>query len=594
MKNSLKYFFIAFLFLANSCSKDDNNENLSGNSSTIKTSITGRILDQNGTAISGATVVAAGKSTTSDIWGIYYLENVTLIKGRDIVRVSYSGKWDQICGFIPSTSRLNYVNVYMNENPLSYSIGGLNGGSLTLSANASVVFPPNAFINSSGAAYTGLVSVKGIQLSPDQPNFEWSAPGGDFIGTRTNGTDELLISYGMVGIKLFDNSGNELKLAPGKFAQITIPIIPSQQSVAPATIPLWYLDESTGKWKEEGVAVKSGNMYTGQVSHFTYWNYDDSRPYFTVSGSVIDCQFIAQPNVYVRVHDQQNNAGGHGCTDIDGRFSGHAPANVDLNIFLNWNPVPFMTLSPQTTLSTFEFTTPFNITSLQNNLCYTNYTGYIKNCNGQPKIAPIVFLDSLNQYLGHSISDANGAFSFSVLQGQVKIVSYSGLFYTSLDTAIYQSQITPIGTLFLCDTINTNNNFQMTFTSVGLGTIPFSFQVNSCSQNFISGNSDIHISYTDVTSNTNSDFHIITPLYQINTFPWDSISSKIQGSVVYNGIEYTITPTYISPGYTTLSQASAIGANIVGTFSGPVTLTGNGLPPLTGILSSSFNIYRDN
>ena len=60
MKNSLKYFFIAFLFLANSCSKDDNNENLSGNSSTIKTSITGRILDQNGTAISGATVVAAG------------------------------------------------------------------------------------------------------------------------------------------------------------------------------------------------------------------------------------------------------------------------------------------------------------------------------------------------------------------------------------------------------------------------------------------------------------------------------------------------------------------------------------------------------
>lgn len=132
MKNSLKYFFIAFLFLANSCSKDDNNENLSGNSSTIKTSITGRILDQNGTAISGATVVAAGKSTTSDIWGIYYLENVTLIKGRDIVRVSYSGKWDQICRFIPSTSRLNYVNVYMNENPLSYSIGGLNGGSLVI------------------------------------------------------------------------------------------------------------------------------------------------------------------------------------------------------------------------------------------------------------------------------------------------------------------------------------------------------------------------------------------------------------------------------------------------------------------------------
>lgn len=594
MKNYFNYLTIALLMLVSACAKDENNDNLSGNNSTVKTSVTGRVFDENGNIIVGAVVTAAGKMTTTDVWGIYYLENVNLKKGRDIVRVTYSGKWEQIYGFIPSTSRLNYVNVYMNENPINYFLVGSSGGTITLSNNATVEFPANAFVTLSGTAYTGSVVIKGIQLSPDQPNFTISVPGGDLIGTRLNGTDQLLISYGMVGIKLFDINGSELQLAPGKTAQITSPIVSSQQSAAPASIPLWYLDESTGKWKEEGVAVKSGNTYVGQVSHFTYWNYDDPRPYFTVNGSLIDCQFIPQPNVYVAIHGQQIDQGGHGYSDYNGNFSGNAPASVDLNVFLyGWlNNNLFTTLPPQSPLSIYHFSLPINVSTLPNTNCNTNYTGFIKNCNGQPKIAPVIFLDSLNQYIGHCISDANGAFSYSVPTGQVKIASYSGLFYTSLDTAINQFQITPIGTLYLCDTLNTNNNFQMTFTSPGTGTLPLSFQVSQCTQNFISGESDIQITYVDSSTMLVSDFHIITPLYQNGTYNWNSTNCTISGSIYLGVINYTISPG-ATGGTTILNNTPLPGGNVSGSFSGPVLLDGGGVT-IPGTLSGTFDMYRNN
>ena len=35
---------------------------------------------------------------------------------------------------------------------------------------------------------------------------------------------------------------------------------------------LWYFDEDAGLWKEEGSATLSGNVYTANVSHLSYWN----------------------------------------------------------------------------------------------------------------------------------------------------------------------------------------------------------------------------------------------------------------------------------------------------------------------------------
>jgi hypothetical protein len=56
---------------------------------------------------------------------------------------------------------------------------------------------------------------------------------------------------------------------------------------------LWYFNDSTGRWMQEGAAVRQGNSYVGEVSHFTYWNCD-------LAAGVV--------NFKVKVKDQHGNA----------------------------------------------------------------------------------------------------------------------------------------------------------------------------------------------------------------------------------------------------------------------------------------------
>jgi hypothetical protein len=63
-------------------------------------------------------------------------------------------------------------------------------------------------------------------------------------------------------------------LAEGKEAELIAPIPYSLLENAPDTMPLWYYDEETGNWMEEGLASKVGSYYVGNVSHFSYWNFD--------------------------------------------------------------------------------------------------------------------------------------------------------------------------------------------------------------------------------------------------------------------------------------------------------------------------------
>src|SRR5450631_2979767 len=78
----------------------------------------------------------------------------------------------------------------------------------------------------------------------------------------------------MIAVELEGSAGEKLQLAPGKTASISFPIPAAMQTTAPASIPLWYFNDTTGKWIEQGTATKTGVNYTGTVSHFTYWNCD--------------------------------------------------------------------------------------------------------------------------------------------------------------------------------------------------------------------------------------------------------------------------------------------------------------------------------
>jgi hypothetical protein len=92
---------------------------------------------------------------------------------------------------------------------------------------------------------------------------------------------------------------------------------------------LWYVDEATGLWKEEGTATKQGNTYVGTVKHFSFWNCDIGIPAVTLTATLKTTD--GQPLVHAWVvitADKYGSASGY--TDSLGQVKGLVPANSSL------------------------------------------------------------------------------------------------------------------------------------------------------------------------------------------------------------------------------------------------------------------------
>lgn len=126
--------------------------------------------------------------------------------------------------------------------------------------------------------YSGIVTVVAAYLNPTSPDFMARMPG-DLVAENSEGKTGALISYGMGHIELLGSGNQKLKIKEGKKAKLTLPIPESAVASAPATMEMWSWDEQKGIWKAEGMGVKEGGDYVGEVGHFSIWNFDIWNPF---------------------------------------------------------------------------------------------------------------------------------------------------------------------------------------------------------------------------------------------------------------------------------------------------------------------------
>ena len=89
---------------------------------------------------------------------------------------------------------------------------------------------------------------------------------------------------------------------------------------------MWYFDEESGWWKEEGEATLVGNEYVAQLPHFSYWNCD--APFETVKWGATfvyeDGSTASQVEVCLTILSLQTTACAY--TDQDGFICGMVAA----------------------------------------------------------------------------------------------------------------------------------------------------------------------------------------------------------------------------------------------------------------------------
>lgn len=116
-----------------------------------------------------------------------------------------------------------------------------------------------------------------VALTPIDP----SADIGQMPGLMVDSASGVPIeSLGALTIEFTDASGAPLNLASGQTATIRTPATPAAGATLPATFPLYHLNETTGRWTQEGTAslqtdpATGARYYEGTVTHFSTWNAD--------------------------------------------------------------------------------------------------------------------------------------------------------------------------------------------------------------------------------------------------------------------------------------------------------------------------------
>lgn len=250
--------------------------------------VTGRITSARDSApVQGAKVSLGGSSATTGADGKFELREVAAA-ARAVVRINASGFGEgfalaAVANDTTTTvdAQLEPVGIQTTVNAGSDSIVSVPGSSARLSLSG------NSLVRPDGSAASGNVTVA---LTPISPANNVNAMPGDYQTTRSGGGTASMESWGALNIGLTDANGQKLNLGAGKTASIRIAVSTRSPNL-PSTIPLFFFDENTGYWVQQGSANLAGvapnQYYEGTVSHFSVWNADQELDTVFVTGCVV-------------------------------------------------------------------------------------------------------------------------------------------------------------------------------------------------------------------------------------------------------------------------------------------------------------------
>ncbi len=488
--------FCTIFFLMSSCKKNDGDtlDNTPPTPTGTKATIAGLIVDESNNPLNGASVMIGNTTVTTNQFGVFMFNGVDVNENRTVLTVTKGGYIKRTHAFIPSTTSVNYLKLMLQYRNSSGTFNGASSQTINLTDGSQVQFQANSIVTSAGAAYTGTVTVTLKHLSESNPDFGFLIPGGDLAGKNTAGQDVALISYGMLGVFLEGSNGEALQIDSLKPATIKFPIAATQIASAPATISLWYLDDATGKWIEQGTATKSGSNYIGTVKHFSWWNCDYPSPWATIKGRVVDCDGNPFPNCVVTFNGVYTLT-----TNSNGEYQGNVPTgiNITIQVLAANNPL-ITTNSAIINVAPLTINQVYTVTDITVN-CLTKISGTLKGCNSQNVNGLVLLVEN-----GNTISyqfTPNSNFMLPCLPStQYSLSAYlagnSFVSSTQIVTSGFQGDTNNVGNVFLCgsttgvpvngfitsDTIYGINTFTVTnATAIGKvdsGFIPIRVEIN--------------------------------------------------------------------------------------------------------------------
>lgn len=412
---------IAVCFLSQNCEKDDFNSEIIpepqseaeirddlfqsenfGNSTTGN--FIGTVTDKDGNKLANVFITVGSITTMTDRNGVFVMNNADVYENFAYIKAKKDGYIDGSRVVIPKSNGVNNICIVLLEKEVTATISSGQASQVSLQTGGQVNFSGD-FINADGSSYTGQVEVVLHYIEPNSITTYTQMPGSLLAQNEANEARNLE-TYGMFSVNLFSPSGESLNIDESNPATIQFPIHNTQTGIAPETINLWYFDEEVGYWKEDGQAVKNGNSYVAEVTHFTWWNCDIPFSAIEFCFSLSETNNTSETPYYTLIKRNTND---------QLIFSGIVTANNDLECGL----IP---INEDVTVSVYglagtcygqllheqifggyttDTTTDISF-STTNQISTTTITGIANDCSGNAITDGYIFIDEANIF---SITD---------------------------------------------------------------------------------------------------------------------------------------------------------------------------------------------
>jgi len=418
-KQTLLFSACLTLFLLNACDKDlvekgdvEQPDPITPDLTVkITSSVSGFVMDEAGSPVVFASVTAGDKAALTDEYGYFKIANTSLAEVAGQVSVAKTGYFDGYKTFTPQEGKETFVRFKLLTKNESGTVDAAAGGAVTTSDGGKITLPANGVVTAEdGTVYSGEVHVNARMIDSSEDNdFHLDMPG-DSRGTDTDGHLKALKTFSTIAVELTGSSGQLLQLAEGKPATLSLPIPVSLTADAPTTIDLWTYDTKTGLWKQEGTATKTGNVYIGSVTHFSFWEGAEGIPLVNFSARITDAnaQPLANVPVSITMSGMPKNAGygRFGYTDANGFITGA--------VFANSNLVLDILTTCSLPAYSHEFATAatdIDLGTLTGNLGQNTITlsGTVTNCDNQPVASG--YVQTYDNGFYNRIAIHNGTFS---------------------------------------------------------------------------------------------------------------------------------------------------------------------------------------
>lgn len=321
-----------------SCKKDSNivNPNPYNNGAStaneVVASISGTVLLESGEPAANVQVSVGSYIRTTDEDGNFSFEEITAPEKNAHLMAKLEGNFVGHRTINLTAGTCEYTTIRLMKKELSGSFDAVNGAEIQVNKGGKIIFTPGSIMNASTKVkYDGKVNVYA----------KWIDPSGEFLsefmpgclrGMSAANAESMLETYGMIAVEMYDDNNNLLQILNGKSAEMKFPIPQNMLTTAPSDIPMWYLDENIGLWKEEGTLTKTGNEYVGHANHFSFWNCD--KPGYVAFTITLQDSVTGTPLVqkYMRITRLVNNTTSTGYTNGVGVATGQIPPNENLKL----------------------------------------------------------------------------------------------------------------------------------------------------------------------------------------------------------------------------------------------------------------------